>query len=219
LRVGKLNISEDIQKFKIHQLFYDDKLQLLPADLSGPSRKLYVVIIDSRNEFLACAKIRPTEMKVAKTLISSEGVKGELTLMQRTKFEPTFLNFTFHSADNSLRNNIEFVKNLASFKIHDLPPSPLYAENLHEFCGTAGKMFDPRNTNGNDTPTPPFGYGTQDQYAIGDLSGKLTGRNENEEHSYIIQGETNELNGIYWDVFLPLSGKYSIVNRGFSINR
>lgn len=216
LRLGKLNVSENVQKFKVRQVFKDDKLHLLPADLTGPSRKLYVVIVDNKNDFLACAKIRQLEVKVAKAIVNSKGIKGEVTLTQGSIFEPTFLNFTFKSADGTLRNNFEFAKNIANYKIHELPPSPLYSgTSTNEYCETAMETFNPRNLH----ETPPPGLGTQEQYAIGDLSGKLTGRNKNEKHDYVIEDGTNELNGIYWDLFLPLSGRHSVVNRGFSLNQ
>lgn len=216
LRVGKLNISEDIQQLSIRQMFRDDKLHLLPADLNGPSRKLYIVITDFKNDFLACAKIRELETKVVKATISSNGISGQLTMLQRSKFDPTWLNFTFASTDGSLKNNFEYAKNIASYKIHDLPPSPLYA-NADSHCATSGGVFNPRNLGNQNLPPP--GLGTQDQYFAGDLSGKLTGRNKMERHSYVIPDGTNELNGIYWDLFLPLSGKHSVVNRGFVMNQ
>jgi hypothetical protein len=215
-RVGKLNISEDNHKLNIRQLFRDDQLHLLPADLNGPSRKLYVVIMDHQNEFLACAKIRHLETRVLKTVISSNGIKGELTLLQRSKFEPTWLNFTFQSTDGSLKNNFEYAKNIASYNIHDLPPSPLYA-NTDDYCKTSGGVYNPKNLENHNLP--PAGFSTQEQYFVGDLTGKLLGRNKKEKHSFVIPDGTNELNGIYWDVFLPLTGKHSIVNRGFSMNQ
>lgn len=212
LRVGKLNISEDINKISIRQLFRDDKLQLIPADFNVPSRKLYVVITDHKNDFLACAKIRQLEAKVVKTVISAKGIKGELTMLQRSRFEPTWLNFTFTSTDGSLKSNFEYAKNIASYQIHELPPSPLYA-NAENYCATAGDVFNPKNLENHNIP--PYGLGTQEQYVTGDLSGKLTGRNKMEKHNYVISDGTNELNGIYWDIFLPLFGKHSVINRGF----
>ena len=212
LRVGKLNISEDINKLSIRQMFRDNQLHLLPADFNVPSRKLYVVITDHKNDFLACAKIRQLETKVVKTVISANGIKGELTMLQRSRFEPTWLNITFKSSDGSLESNFEYAKNIASYKIHELPPSPLYA-NAENYCATSGNIFNPRHIE--DHNLPPPGLGTQEQYMAGDLSGKLTGRNKMEKHNYVISDGTNELNGIYWDLFLPLFGKHSIVNRGF----
>lgn len=133
-------------------------------------------------------------------------------MKQRSKFEPTWLNFTFTSTDGSLKNNFEYAKNIASYKINDLPPSPLYA-NSDNYCKTSGKVYNPRHLQSQNLPPP--GLGTQEQYFIGDLTGKLTGRNKMEKHNFVVPDGTNELNGIYWDLFLPLSGKYSVVNRGF----
>lgn len=59
----------------------------------------------------------------------------------------------------------------------------------------------------------PLGYGTQDQYPVGDLSGKLLGRNN---ATVLVEGG-QELNGSHWDVFLPLRGKYSVVHRSLVI--
>lgn len=55
--------------------------------------------------------------------------------------------------------------------------------------------------------------GTQDQYAIGDLSGKLLRRNN--EIQLVTSGEI--LNGTYWDVYLPLRGIYSVIHRSLVI--
>jgi hypothetical protein len=55
---------------------------------------------------------------------------------------------------------------------------------------------------------------------IGDLSGKLKGRNKNEQHDYFLPADvTQELDGIYWDIFLPLQGPHSIYHRGFFLNK
>lgn len=65
-----------------------------------------------------------------------------------------------------------------------------------------------------------FGIGTQDQYFVGDLSGKVQQRNKNYPHNYLLPTlPSSELSGIYWDVFLPLSGAYSVVHRGITIDR
>lgn len=79
-------------------------------------------------------------------------------------------------------------------------------------------MYNPFNVKQNEVPPP--GFGTQDQYAMGDLTGKLQNRNHNYIHNYFISaGGNNELNGIYWDVFLPLQGPNSINNRGLIIEK
>lgn len=55
---------------------------------------------------------------------------------------------------------------------------------------------------------------------MGDLSGKLEMRNEKYPHNYLLPlTPGKELNGIYWDTFLPLEGVNSIVHRSMSIER
>lgn len=53
------------------------------------------------------------------------------------------------------------------------------------------------------------GMGTQDQYPVGDLSGKLLRRNNDSE---LVPG-SEELKGSFWDLFLPLQGRHSIIHR------
>lgn len=59
-RIGKIKIAGDYTKRKYKTLFRDSELILLPSDLAGPHRRLYVVVFESKHEdsFLACAKIR-----------------------------------------------------------------------------------------------------------------------------------------------------------------
>lgn len=59
-RLGKVKISTDYSKRRYTTLFRDDQLILLPNDLSGPQRRLYLVIFENKHpdSFLACAKIR-----------------------------------------------------------------------------------------------------------------------------------------------------------------
>ena len=137
--------------------------------------------------------------------------------MQRSRFEPTWINLTFASADNSSENNIQYAKDVASYKINSLPMSPVKA-NSPEYCQTAGQVFDPLEISKKTLPPP--GYGTQDQYPVGDISGKLLNRNKNERHYFHYpEGTTNELSGLYWDVFLPLEGIHTILHRGFLIQK
>jgi hypothetical protein len=67
LRVGKLKIGVDPNK-KEYQTFEDDNFILYPPDLMSTARQLYVVIHDIRNpnKFIACAKIRTVEPRIAK---------------------------------------------------------------------------------------------------------------------------------------------------------
>ncbi|XP_031640527.1 uncharacterized protein LOC116352238 isoform X2 [Contarinia nasturtii] len=218
-RVGEIKVAKDVYRQEIKQVFNDNELILIPSDLTGPHRQLFVVVYDHlhENRFLACAKIRNLRTRIAKSIFNSNGVKGEVTIHQRSPFEPTWLNFTVHSAKNELRENTEYLRDLAGFQIKNLPPNPTMA-NLHTFCDSTGDIYNPSDIE-NDKK-PPAGYGTQDQYPVGDLSGKLQMRNNEYPHNYLLPiTPGNELNGIYWDVFLPMQGWYSIVHRGLTIER
>lgn len=152
-----------------------------------------------------------------RTMFNQNGIKGELTIQQRNRFEPTWLNFTVHAAVNELKENTEYIRDLAGFKINSLPPDPIKANQI-DHCKTTGSIYNPTNVDQNKLPPP--GYGTQEQYAVGDLSGKLQSRNKDYPHNYLLpQTPGTELNGIYWDVFLPLEGQQSIVHRGVVIEK
>ncbi|XP_044755346.1 uncharacterized protein LOC123314251 [Coccinella septempunctata] len=212
-RLGKVKIALDHNKRKFKTLFRDDQLSLLPNDLSGPQRRLYLVIFEKNHEdvFLACANIRYEHPINAMSIIQSGGVKGEITFTQNTKFEPTFLNFNLTTSRGDLETRLVYSSSVAGYKIHELPikPSKTVGQNENT-CITTKYIYNPLKTN--IAAQPPNGYGTQDQYAIGDLSGKLLRRNN---ASRLVEGE--ELTGSYWDVYLPLRGPHSIVHRSLVI--
>lgn len=127
------------------------------------------------------------------------------------------MNFSVHSAKNELKENTEYLRNLAGFQIKTLPPDSTQA-NMGDHCETCGPIYNP--TTVQLEHLPPAGYGTQDQYPVGDISGKLERRNKNYPHSYLLpQTPGSELNGIYWDSFLPLEGPHSIIHRGLTIEQ
>lgn len=67
-RLGEIKVATNPERQIVRELHHDDDLVLLPSDLSGPHRQLFVVIYDSvhKNNFLACAKIRHVQPRVAK---------------------------------------------------------------------------------------------------------------------------------------------------------
>lgn len=217
-RLGNLKITTNSQKKKYPQLFNDRDLVLLPSDLYGPSRKLYVVIFDPvhPNTFLACSKIRHLKAKSARAMVNGQGMQGEIRFFQRSRFEPTWINASFSSVTNDPQDNIKYAKDVASFKINQLPLQS-YSADQDTYCLTSGPTFNPSNVAQNNIPPP--GFGTQDQYPVGDLSGKLTNRNKRETHRMYLPGTSAELSGFYWDAFLPLQGRQSVIFRGFSVQR
>lgn len=62
-----------------------------------------------------------------------------------------------------------------------------------------------------------LGLGTQEEYPVGDLTGKLWNKETNTVKR--IFQNSNELNGIYWDLYSPLIGAQSILLRGLVITR
>lgn len=59
-RLGKVKVSTDYNRNKYKTLHRDGELVLLPSDLTGPQRRLYLMLFETKHEdvFLGCAKIR-----------------------------------------------------------------------------------------------------------------------------------------------------------------
>ncbi|XP_002020566.2 uncharacterized protein LOC6594740 [Drosophila persimilis] len=214
MRLGRIGVANNALKTPKRSVFRDAQLALLPSDLTIPHRTLYLVLFDNQHPdtYLACTKIRHVQPLIYKTFINSGGVKGEVTFAQRWKFDPTFLNFTL-GAPLSQHVSRKFAEDVAAFRLHSMPPVPQRI-GREDFCLTTGDMHNPRGLQKN---VPPPGYGTQEQYAVGDLSGKLQGRNKAYWHQYVLPGTSSELSGLYWDVFLPLQGHHSIAQRSLVI--
>ncbi|KAB0794972.1 hypothetical protein PPYR_11811 [Photinus pyralis] len=213
-RVGKVKVATNYRRQQYKTLFRDEELILLPSDLTGPQRRLYLVIFDDKHEnsFLTCAKIRYETPVTAKIIIQSGGIKGELQLTQRTQFEPTFLNFNLSTAKGDLETSLVYSSSVAGYRIHELPiAAAKTVGQMENSCLTTKFYYNPLKINVN--MLPPNGYGTQDQYPVGDLSGKLLGRNK---FVSLVEGG-QELSGQYWDVFLPLQGQFSVIHRSLVI--
>ncbi|XP_025833804.1 uncharacterized protein LOC108743229 [Agrilus planipennis] len=213
-RVGKVKISTDPNKNRYKMFFRDEELILLPNDLTGPHRRLYLVIFENKHpdSFLACANIRYEHPINAKVIIQSGGIKGEINLSQNTKFEPTMLDFNLTTARGDVETKLVYSSSVAGYKIHELPMQPpKTVAQIENACLTTKFVYNPLNVDVNFIP--PNGYGTQNQYPIGDLSGKLLGRNN---ASGLLPG-SQELKGQYWDTFLPLQGQHSIIHRSLVI--
>ncbi|CAG9822020.1 unnamed protein product, partial [Phaedon cochleariae] len=213
-RLGKIKVSTDYNKYKFKTLFRDEELVLLPSDLTGPQRRLYLVLFENKHEdvFLGCAKIRYDHPINARVIIQSGGIKGDIKMIQHTKFEPTFLTFNLTTARGDLETRIVYSSTVSNYKIHELPIKPAKSIGQNEnACLTTKFVYNPQNIDLNSVP--PNGYGTQDQYAVGDISGKLLGRNN--ETVLVTGGQ--ELSGMYWDTFLPLQGRFAVVHRSMVI--
>lgn len=152
---------------------------------------------------------------IIRSFINHEGINGEITMTQRSKFDPTFLNFSINTAGEHAQHVArKFAEDVAAFRIHQLPPVPLKM-GKPDYCESTGSLYNPREIE--KETIPPAGYGTQDQYPVGEISGKLQSRNKKYYHHSFLPGASSELNGLYWDVFLPLQGLDSIAYRSMVI--
>ncbi|XP_058804660.1 uncharacterized protein LOC131671891 [Phymastichus coffea] len=216
LRLGKMRIASHNSKF-YKSSYRDPELSLLSTDLLG-HRVLYLVIFHPTHEdlFLACAKIKLHRPISAKAIVNSRGIKGEVTLSQETPFHPSWVNVSL-SPINDLETRLRYETKVTSYKIHELPKKPEnFLQDTLEPCITTKDMYNPLKIEERDVPPP--GLGTQDQYAIGDLSGKLQGRKEGSNHLDILPGSA-KLSGLYWDTYLPLSGIHSVVHRSLVVQK
>lgn len=57
------------------------------------------------------------------------------------------------------------------------------------------------------------------QYPVGALLGKYKERTEYLNHRYLLPGLADELSGAYWDVYLPLYGRHSVMHRPLVLER
>lgn len=71
-RLGNIKIANGMKS--VRQIFQDDLLKLLPNDLTGPQRQLYVVVFDSvhKENFLGCAKIRHVRSRMVKYVLDNK---------------------------------------------------------------------------------------------------------------------------------------------------
>ncbi|CAH2230559.1 jg8887 [Pararge aegeria aegeria] len=218
-RLGLIKVATDANENKMKRLYKDEVLNVLRSDMEATRRNLYVVIFDDRHtdSFLACAKLRLTPPKFTKALINMDGIRGTVEFTQRSPFDPTWANFQLGAADQDYESNLRFVSSMLQYSVRELPPKALEAKQWNNICNTTGNLYNPTEVDLKNLPPP--GMGTQDQYPVGDLLGKYKDRTEYLNHKYLLPGLVNELSGAYWDVFLPLSGRHSVMHRAVILTR
>lgn len=113
-----------------------------------------------------------------------------MTLSQRTRFDPTWLLFNLTSIGNE-------VISLAGCQINEFPLDPSVSFDMR--CTQTGHTYNPSMLND--------GHGSQDVYAVGDMSGK--------------HGDVHYIGSVLtmWDIFLPLYGPNSVVHRSLVFYR
>ncbi|XP_041985312.1 uncharacterized protein LOC121737698 isoform X1 [Aricia agestis] len=218
-RLGLVKIATDANVKKVKKLYKNDVLTTLRSDIDESRRSLYVVIYDNTliDSFLACAKLRLTPPKNAVSLINMDGIRGTVNFTQRSPYDPTWVDFNVEASDKDYESNLRFVSSMLQYSIRELPAKLIDATHWTTICNTTGGVYNP--TDITLTGVPPAGLSTQDQYPVGDLLSKYKGRTEYLNHRYILPGLANELRGAYWDVYLPLSGRSSVMHRSLVLTR
>lgn len=94
-RLGKVKVSTDYNSYKFKTLYRDEELILLPSDLTGPQRRLYLVLFETKHEdvFLGCAKIQydnPINTRLVLYFLVSLRTLLLMGDMLKVKYLPTF---------------------------------------------------------------------------------------------------------------------------------
>ena len=144
---------------------------------------------------IACSPIIELKPKSVKALFSVNGVSGTAVFSQDSPYDIT-----------KIQIDLKNLRGLAGgYHVHALPPPPrTYASDQPASLQNVGGHYNPYDIGS----SPPVGTGTNDQYEVGDLSGKfglLTGY--------------NDFNGTYYDWNLPLFGTNSIIGRSLVIHK
>ncbi|XP_053680518.1 uncharacterized protein LOC128731419 [Anopheles nili] len=209
-RVGALRISTYAKQAQYPQLFNDRELVLLPSDLYGPSRKLYVVVFDPSHPdtFLACAKIRHQKAKTARTLVDGGGMRGEVKDEHWTDTAVIF-EYLIHADGSTVNNTADH-----RWAITDEPPGKDFYDWQNR-CVSTGGVYNPFKA------APLMGKPWEEVCSsssaelcrVGDLSNRLG--------ALEIAGNKREARRVsrrmFIDQNLPLSGHASIVGRSVVI--
>ncbi|XP_022094455.1 uncharacterized protein LOC110981293 isoform X2 [Acanthaster planci] len=172
--------------------FIDTNLPL-SGENSVVSKSL--VFSDASGDPVACSPILEMKPKSSEAIISVNNVSGMVRFRQSSPYDVT-----------EIKVHLENLRGLAGgFHVHVLPPVPrTYASD---------QPAGPQNVAGHFNPygigaAPPPGTGTNDQYEVGDLSGKFG----------LLTGYDN-FNATFLDWNLPLFGRHSIIGRSLVIHK
>lgn len=86
-------------------------------------------------------------------IIQSGGIKGDITMAQNTRFEPTFINFNLTTARGDIETKLVYSSSVAGYKIHELPIMPAKTVGQTEnSCLTTKFVYNPNNVDLNAVP-------------------------------------------------------------------
>ena len=167
--------------------------------LSGASTVLnkVIAIVASNGTIVSCATLRELTSREATTIISRDGVSGRFVFMQPSPYDAT-----------TVMVHLSNLRNLASgYHIHSWPvPQKLDKSEMVCDASHVSGHFNPYGVIVSSSPAA--GTGTDDQYEIGDLSGK-----------YGLLNNKDSVNDTYTDWNLPLFGTNSILGRSVVIHK
>ncbi|XP_002734284.1 uncharacterized protein LOC100377119, partial [Saccoglossus kowalevskii] len=151
-----------------------------------------LVILTSNGEKLACGYITQLNKRKVTSEFNSDGVTGTISFSQSSSLHPTLVEVNL----NNLQNQAH------TYHVHEFPV-PHRKTTDDSLCNSysVGGHWNPYNVV--DSPAT----GTNDQYEIGDLSGKYG----------TISGTS--FSGSYIDFNLPLFGQNSIIGRSIVIHK
>lgn len=177
--------------------FVDSSLPLSSFVSSSSSRQLFLAVYE-KSRVLSCAQVNPINEREVKAELNMDGVKGFFRFSQRYILDPTVVTI-------SLKNLMGRGK---WFHIHEFPvPAKLSASDHQCSDFNVGGHFNPTGIAKNVSPPP--GQGTNDQYGIGDLSGKYGPLPDTVSEHHL---------AVFVDMNLPLFGSNSIVGRSVVIH-
>ena len=180
---------------KSPQFFIDTNLPLTGSDdIIGKT-----LVFRTGSSRHVCAQIRELQSKTVEALLSAHNVSGSITFSQTSPFDPTIISV-----------NVNNLRSIASgYHVHEFPvPLKYYkTDNLASDNSVSGH-WNPygKVTSPPDYPAP--GVDTNDQYEVGDISGKFG-----------TLDDLDELKTTYEDWNMPLFGKNSIVGRSVIIHK
>lgn len=170
-----------------------------PLDYLESNRGLFVVIYwKNSNKIMTCGKISTLSSKEVKAHFDADGVKGDIMFKQDYKIDPTIVTIKL----DNLRGRGKYLY------IHQYPffQRQTKDENL---CAEIGHHYNPFGIEPRNVTEEV--QDTNDQYEVGDLSGKHGALNEAQDlqtyfHSFL-------------DFNLPLFGINSVVGRSIAIHK
>ncbi|OCT64595.1 uncharacterized protein LOC121398191 [Xenopus laevis] len=169
------------------------------SSITGPTSILGKALVihgpDGAAYRLACANIIPQHPIEGKTgpWFGSGDAQGMLTASQISDLDPTTVNITFHELKNRS----------GGYHIHQLP---VISGSMDPCSNSLIKgHFNPFGVN--VSTSPPAGNGTDDEYEMGDISGRRG----------LLMGK-DHLVTQFTDTNFPLSGTHSILGRSLVIH-